>query len=333
MKRFLFILTVSTLLLSGCEYLFIRPQPDTSPRAVFEEAWSFADQEYSFFPYKQVDWDEVYQRYQPRVNDSMSEVELFDLLAEMLNELRDGHVNLVADFDLSRNWDWYLNSPPNYNYDVLQRNYFRGEERRAGPFIVYDFGDVGYLYYGEFASLPGATLDAILTDFQEHRGLIIDIRNNGGGATSLADQFVGRIIDTTQILGYNRFKNGPGHEDLGPEVPIEVEEIGDTSYLHPIVLLTNRSSYSSADYFTMLLSQLPNVWHMGDTTGGGAGYPANTQLSNGWRLRLSSSVRYDLSGFITEAGIPPDEVVFLDSAELALGRDAMLEAALQHLRQ
>ena len=54
---------------------------------------------YCFFDYKQkelgVDWDEVHERYSRQVDQGMSNAQLFEVLGNMLSELRDGHVNLA----------------------------------------------------------------------------------------------------------------------------------------------------------------------------------------------------------------------------------------------
>lgn len=332
MKKLFIILPLLTLM--SCELLWVKPNQNPSPSEVFEEAWAFANEEYSFFDFKGIDWDEVYNRYQPLVHDSMSEVELFDVLADMLFELRDGHVNLVANFDVSRNWNWYLGSPPNFNYDVLERFYFNGNERFASGFTVMDFGDVGYVRYSSFSTgVNGEVFDKILTDFQEYKGLIIDVRDNGGGSTANADQLVAHIIGESQQFGFIQFKNGPGSNDFTAPEPLSISPQGDTSYTaRPIMLLTNRSSYSATNYFTLMMSQIPNVTIVGDTTGGGGGYPANTELANGWNLRVSSSISTTPDGFNVEDGIPPDIQVDMDSTLLSNGVDAILERAFEELR-
>lgn len=331
MKKIFIILPILTLM--GCELLWVKPNQDPTPSEIFEEAWAFANEEYSFFDFKNIDWDEVYSRFQPMVNDSMSEVELFDLLADMLFELRDGHVNLVSSFDISRNPNWYLNSPPNFNYDVLERFYFNGQQRFASGFTVMDFGDVGYVRYSSFSTgVNGEIFDKILTDFQEHKGLIIDVRNNGGGLTTNADRLVGHIISERQDFGFIQYKNGPGPNDFTAPEQLSISPRGDTSYTKPIILLTNRSSYSSTNYFALMMSQIPNVTIVGDTTGGGGGYPANTELANGWNLRVSSSISTTPDGFNVEDGIPPDLQVNIDSTLLTSGVDAILERAFEELR-
>ena len=55
----------------------------------FEALWTIMDEHYSFFDYKQVDWNEVHQRYRARVSNEMTDRELFDSCGDMLKELRD----------------------------------------------------------------------------------------------------------------------------------------------------------------------------------------------------------------------------------------------------
>ena len=70
----------------------------TDPRENFEALWKILDENYCFFDYKQVDWDDVHDRYSAQLTDTMNQFALFDLMAEMLAELKDGHTNLISTF-------------------------------------------------------------------------------------------------------------------------------------------------------------------------------------------------------------------------------------------
>ncbi|MDX1905777.1 MAG: S41 family peptidase [Bacteroidia bacterium] len=347
MKHSLYLSTgllILTLMLTSCEALFIRPDRGTTPAEIFEEAWTFADQEYSFFGFKNINWEEVRTRYETRIQDSMTDEALFEVIADMLYELRDGHVNLSSDFNVSRNWTWYLNSPPNFNYSVLERGYFKQQETFTGSFVVYDFGDVGYIRYSAFTSpISEADLDYVLTKFRDHTGIIIDIRDNGGGALVNATNFARRFTDQEVVVGSWRFKNGPGHEDFTDLEDIRLTPPDSTGFgpsktapvlfTGKVAVLTNRSSYSAANFFPMYMKALPNVTLVGDTTGGGGGAPANTELANGWGIRVSASQLFDDAGVNVEDGIPPDVQVNLDPADEANLVDTILERALALIRQ
>jgi len=76
---------------------------------------------------------DAYNRYRPLVQNNMGTVELYDIYAAMLCKLKDGHVNLVSSFDRSRNWEWYLNSPENFYYSIIERHYFKNRQRYIRP--------------------------------------------------------------------------------------------------------------------------------------------------------------------------------------------------------
>jgi len=326
----------------SCEELLMEPDPSTDPEAIFEEAWEFVDREYSFFEFKGIDWDAAYRDFRPRVTSDMDDEELFDVLADMLFLLRDGHVNLTAPFDRSRNWEWYLNSPPNFNFTVLERNYFNREQQFVGPFTYMDFGDVSYFYYSSFGiRVEDRDIDYIIDNSLDKKGLIIDVRNNGGGSSNTASRIAGRFTDEEVTVGAFRLKNGPGREDYTELFSRVVKPEGGTTYTKPVIVLSNRRCYSATNDFVLLMRGLPQVTILGDTTGGGGGTPAYTELANGWNLRVSSSQDFTIDTtqngepalFNVEDGIPPDVRVDLSPNDEARGIDTILEAALRRLRE
>ena len=106
-----------------------------NPRGNFEALWRIIDERYSFFDYKAeqygLDWDDVYKRYSPQISDDMTQAQLFEVLGNMLKELRDGHVNLYSSFDIARNWSFHENYPSNIS-DTLIRKYLGTDYKIAG---------------------------------------------------------------------------------------------------------------------------------------------------------------------------------------------------------
>jgi hypothetical protein len=91
----LFLITLSSALNVACVE---EEQFDDTPEGNFEALWKIIDERYCFLDYKQheigVDWQQVYSKYKVRITPDMKKVQLFEVLADMLSELRDGHVNL-----------------------------------------------------------------------------------------------------------------------------------------------------------------------------------------------------------------------------------------------
>ena len=91
------------LLLQSC---VDNEERDDTPVGNFEALWHIIDEHYCFFDYKQqqygLDWQQVYQKYRVRIDDNMTDMQLFEVCCNMLSELRDGHVNLYSSYDIGR---------------------------------------------------------------------------------------------------------------------------------------------------------------------------------------------------------------------------------------
>mgnify|MGYP000293816096 CR=1 FL=1 len=82
-------------LLNGC----IREEEfDNTPQGNFEALWEIIDEQYCFLDYKQIDWDAIHDKYQPLITPGMSYDGLFEILGNMLAELKRRTCQLVLFF-------------------------------------------------------------------------------------------------------------------------------------------------------------------------------------------------------------------------------------------
>jgi len=323
------LLLISPLTLASC--VDNEERADT-PTGNFEALWHIIDEHYCFFDYKQqqygLDWQEVYNKYKVRVNDKMAETQLFEVLCDMLGELRDGHVNLNSAMDYGRYWTWHEAYPKNFS-DTLERRYM-GTDYKIAAGLRYRVLDdnIGYIRYTSFVDPIGeGNLDDCLTYLMLCRGLIIDIRNNGGGDLTTAERLAGRFVQQKTLVGYMQHKTGKGHNDFSSLEPWYLSPSSRIRWHKPVCVLTNRSVFSAANAFAVMMGELPNVTLVGDHTGGGSGLPMSNSLPNGWSVRYSSCPMYDANKQHTEFGIAPDVPAALTDEATAQGIDPIIETA------
>lgn len=360
------ILTLITLIgfLSSCHRWTVDPSPGDSAYDNFDNMWRTINERYSFFDYKDIDWNAIRSQYESRISSNMSNEELAFVLGDMLAELRDGHVNLYSPYNNHRNWSWFENFPANFDPVIAERNYW-GSDYRIGTgslrhnFLQDSLTDIGYIYVPSFGVVFNEEeLDHIIRRYKDTRGLILDLRDNGGGIVFTASDLAGRFTNSTIKPLIERWKNGPEKNSFSESTTLEVEPSGNAKYLNkPVILLTNRSCYSACNRFTAIMRAIPNVMVIGDRTGGGGGYPSDFELPNGWGYRFSTTDSYMPEGnlpngypvgsdpdygqfdeivsglgFNVELGIPPDIVVEQTDTDKGAGIDPLIERAVQEIR-
>lgn len=307
------------------------------PRGNFEALWSILDEHYCFFREKGVDWDQVHDKYARRIGSEMTREELFIVCADMLDELRDGHVNLSAPFNTSYYRKWWSDYPQNFNKRLIEESYFNFNYRQSSG-MMYGLleNNIGYIYYESFSAIVGeGNLDYALNFLAAARGLIIDIRDNGGGSLTNVETLVARFIDRPTLVGYISHKTGPGHDDFSEPYAITYNPAGPgrVRWAKPVVVLTNRSTFSAANNFASVMKLLPGVRIAGATTGGGSGMPYSSEIPCGWSVRFSACSMLDANGVSTEGGVTPTEgcAVDMDPQDALNGKDTMLEKAMELL--
>ncbi len=334
--RIIFAISITILipLFMACEKLMIEKDPDNSPENNFELLWNIIDRNYSFFEYKNINWDSIKHIYQPKINDSMTNRQLFDVMSDMLFELRDGHVNLYWGTERSKNWDWYSDYPANFNYNLLEANYINKETGSIGPFQTASLDSIGYIYCGTFAErIRESEIDIIIDNFQDMKGIIIDVRNNTGGYSVNGTIIASRFADSMRLASYTLYKTGPGHGDFSQPQPNYISPEGEKQFLKPVVVLTNRRTFSAANDFVLTMTSLPGVKVIGDKTGGGGGTPYDYELLNGWRCRFPRTQTLSPDKFNVEKGIPPFIHVNMNVQDEIRGMDTIIERAINYLKR
>lgn len=330
--------------LTSCRKLILNKEPSPNAVSVFEYLWKEASLKYAYFDYKGVNWNDIREKYKTQVYDGMPKEDLFNVLAAMLNELKDAHVNLISPFNVSNYFPVFLNSPENFDDRlVLEKYLLRKPEKLyfTGPLantIIDTLGlKIGYISYRSFLSeVSEKNMDYVLDRFAGTDGIIIDVRNNGGGSLSNVFTIGNRFTNIERKVYLSSYRKGPGANDFESEDGSFVSK--DKNYIKRVAVLTNRGSYSATSFFALAMRTLPHVRVIGDTTGGGLGIPNGGELPNGWTYRFSVSrtlsIEKDSLGnnYNWENGVPPHIKVGLDKALAEKGFDSIIERAFEYIK-
>lgn len=305
---------------------------DNSPQGNFDLLWKTIDENYCFFDEKGIDWNAVKKEYESLVSEKTSDEELFQICSSMLSKLRDGHVNLYSDFNTFRYWDWFLDYPQNFNWALVERNYLGKDYIIAGRLKAKNIKNVGYCRYESFTDeITSANIHYAIKQMGNIKGLIIDIRDNGGGSVALVNEFASCFFSQKTLTGYVKYKEGPGHNEFSGFFPQYIEPDSSIAFNGEIVILTNRLVYSAANDFVLTMKALPNVTIIGDVSGGGGGAPFSSELNNGWKFRVSRDPLFNSKKESIENGVIPDIKVDMNNEDEANGIDSIVEYAISYI--
>ena len=333
--RFLIVGILGIPLLLSCGTTLIGSDPADTPRSNFQILWENFDRYYALFEYKNIDWNALYAVYSPQVTERMDDRALFDVMSAMLAHLKDGHVDLRTPFAYFNS----VNRKPlkTLDMELVKREHLSSGFQTAG-YGNFTYGqmsaEIGYIHIASFGSRSWVErIDPIVDRFSENKGLIIDVRNNPGGESKNAEAIVGRFADQKRVSSLVQVRRGPSHSDFSPLRELHVEPAGARQFTSPIVVLTDKTVASAAEYFVLAMKRFPYVTVIGDTTGGVMAKNIRRELPNGWVYRVSIGKRFSADGEFFEAvGIPPDIPVHVAASDEPLERDAILEKAIDLLK-
>ena len=142
--RFMELLCLTVFLggLISCESFmgsrFDAPRDTVTNEEVFDHFWQEFSDYYPYFQHKNVNWNQFYEIYRPSVDSVNSQEDLFDLLEQMIYQLKDGHIVLESPFNRYQYYDWYQSD---YNSNLINANYLN-YQLQEGQTGVYSYGRI-----------------------------------------------------------------------------------------------------------------------------------------------------------------------------------------------
>lgn len=188
-------------------------------------------------------------------------------------------------------------------------------------------GGIGYIRVTEFSGDADDQFARALSDLTEQgmKGLILDLRDNGGGwietSRSIADRFL-RAGCYCYLTDRNGNRESYNTRTDGLEVSL------------PIAVLVNEETASGAELTALCLKERANAVIVGEKTFGQGVVQSVITLERGTGIQLTVSYLYSPGGTVVDGtGITPDvEAAPTPGAAYGSPEDSQLRTALQTVR-
>ncbi len=327
-------------LLGGC---LLGPAAGDGAAATYDAIWADFDAHYGLFGVKpDVDWDALGESCRALLPaDDANGAALFDALKCLLGPLEDNHVRVLRPGVDDGMWT------PGRLEDLEVTDF--SEEASAswvpdltdGPLVRWGWldsdltgaSDLGYLHVRTVN--PNATVDAVdaaMEQLSSADGLIVDLRENGGGFAVVLEPVASHFSDEGYVYSRTRRREGEGRTDYGEWIDYRVDA-GEAPFTRPFVVLTHASTVSGAELLTLALRERPQVTHVGSTTSGAMAAAVWRDAPNGWAYAVSveDARSADLTSY-EGIGVVPDIEAQSTLEETQAGVDRAIEAAVEVLR-
>lgn len=181
---------------------------------------------------------------------------------------------------------------------------------------------VGVLTITRFDDNTASLARAVARDFKDKgvKGVVLDLRGNGGGYVTAAQDVAGIWLNKQIVVTERR----------GGTVTDELKSGGDPILNGiPTVVLVNESSASASEIVAGALRDHKVAKLMGETTFGKGSVQKLVNLTGGATLKVTIARWYTPAGDnISETGIKPDTIILRTADDINAGRDPQLDGAV-----
>ncbi|MBC3830101.1 hypothetical protein H8K33_01105 [Undibacterium amnicola] len=197
---------------------------------------------------------------------------------------------------------------------------------------------IGYLRMSSFDASLGKEIEKNYDKVRAAKGLIIDLRGNGGGSLGVSLAMMNQLVQGTVPIGKRITRSGKPPAlffGLISTGKLELELRGvKNPYLGPVVVLVDGDSASASEFLASSLQGIGRAKVLGETSCGCLlGYMGYANVPGGGALAYSEIDFAPVNGKrIERVGVIPDQQVSLSKADLRANKDAGIEAAVQTLK-
>lgn len=188
----------------------------------------------------------------------------------------------------------------------------------------------GIYYIGlhQFTDTTTTELNDVVSKLvlKQPRGIILDLRNNGGGYLEVAVDVLSEFLSGQRTAVIIRERNGSKEDQKLTNGKARLDKV-------PLVVLVNHGSASASEIVAGALQDHKRATVLGEQTYGKGSVQEVEPLQDNASLRYTVALWFTpLARSINKEGIVPDRVVKIDESDVKKGRDPQIDAAIQYLK-
>jgi len=191
-----------------------------------------------------------------------------------------------------------------------------------GELIETESGSIGYITINQFGEATARELETVQRDLlkEELRGIILDVRFNGGGYLERAVEMVSLFMQQGKVVSVARREGEPEHHYVNGR-PLDSET--------PLVVLINEGSASASEILAGALKDAGRATIIGKPSYGKGTIQEVFELPGGSSIRITTARWLTPNGTdLSEEGISPDIEVERTKEQMQEGEDPQLDAAV-----
>ncbi|MGE0882839.1 MAG: S41 family peptidase [Blastocatellales bacterium] len=218
----------------------------------------------------------------------------------------------------------FLDGEENEISVVLTRKYTEFQRRVIARHLPYQ---IGYIELSGFGPEIERDFEAAMQQMQGTRGLILDLRHNGGGFVTTVAQIASYFFADETDLGefITRF---------GRSTRRRTQRLRNV-YREPLIVLVSSRSASGAEIFAAAMQERKRALVIGTnptTCGCLLGVSRTLKLPDGGKLNISDTdFRSAYGRRIEGIGVKPDQLFYIRISDLIAQRDRALEESVESL--
>ncbi|GAB5535031.1 MAG: S41 family peptidase [Rubricoccaceae bacterium] len=207
------------------------------------------------------------------------------------------------------------------------------------PFVLERLpGNIAHVQLNTFGSPEAADqFEARFDEIAQADGLILDVRNNGGGNSGVGYRVLCALTDADSIptSGWRTRLYRPAYRAWGQSESTDGDPTGgwgcndDHHFTGPVAILTSPRTFSAAEDFAVAFDLMDAGPIVGEPTGGSTGQPLFFRLPGGGSARVTSKRdSYPDGRDFVGTGVLPDIAVTPTVADVRAGEDGALTTAI-----